>query len=403
MIQVEEALERILGNVSSLGAENVPLASSGGRILAEQIVAPIDLPAFDNSAMDGYAVHSDDLKGASPNVPVSLKLLGRIAAGEAPEQVRFERGGCVRVFTGSPVPSGANAVVMQEDTRSLESGSEAVEFLEAPRPWEFVRFRGEDIRKESAVIEPGTRIGFGEIAVLGALGFSEVSVRRQPRVALLATGNELTEPGDSIRGGGIYESNRQMLAQLVDQSGCQSSIRPIVIDDAEATRVALDEALASHDVVISTGGVSVGEMDFVKSAFEEIGGQLDFWRLSMRPGKPFTWGRRGDSVFFGLPGNPVSALVTFLILVRPFLLKQAGASELGLPIAQGALTEVVQNPGDRRHYVRVNLTDGKVSLSGRQASHAIHPLLSCNGLVDVGPGVSLEVGRKVEVLMISGD
>jgi molybdopterin molybdotransferase len=218
-------------------------------------------------------------------------------------------------------------------------------------------------------------------------------------VGLLATGSELTEPGQRIESGQIYESNRIGLAALIHSTGGVPRAFPLVLDNLEATRKALEEAFKECDVVVTSGGVSVGEMDFVKDAFERIGGNLEFWKVAIKPGRPFVYGKWKEKFLFGLPGNPVSAFVTFLLLVRPALLRWQGATEVTLPVSRGELAETLNNPGSRRHFVRVRMTaDGKVYSAGVQASHALSSLAAANGLVDVAADMGLQAGTPVQVL-----
>lgn len=395
MLEVEDAQSQILSVVETLPAERVSLPQARGRILRDPIASPLDLPRADLSAMDGYAVRAAATRGATPARPVKLKCLGSIPAGRPPS---FTVGGadCVRIFTGSWLPEGADAVVMQEDTRA---GSEWIEILDAVKPFENLRLRGEDVKQGRTVLSAGERLASGPIALLGALGLAELNVSRPPRVALLATGDELVEPGRDLQAGQIYESNRAMVAALVAQSGGCPQPFPIVPDSPEATRTALEHAFAECDAVITSGGVSVGEHDYVKAAFEAMGGRLEFWKVSMKPGKPFVFGRFGHKLLFGLPGNPVSAFVTFLLLVRPALLQMQGAHTVTLPAHPATLAEPVRNRGDRRHYVRAKVdASGQVRGAGLQASHALASLAAANALLTVPPDTDWPAGTPVTVL-----
>jgi molybdopterin molybdotransferase len=348
--------------------------------------------------MDGYAVRSGDVPGASQTNAKSLKLVGEIPAGGDPELPEINGGECVRVYTGSRLPKGADAVVMQEDARHADA--DHVEFTDSVKPWEHIRFQGEDIRKGTVLARTGESISVGHIAALAATGSARIAVSKRPRVALLATGDELVEPGSALAPGQIYESNRVLLAELVRAAGGQASVLPLVPDSLAATRDAFVSAWESHDVVLTTGGVSVGDYDFVRPALEEAGGVLDFWRVAVRPGKPFVHGRMDACHHFGLPGNPVSALVTFLLLVRPALLRMQGAQCVDLPIRRGMLTEDVANSGNRRHFMRVSIDErSRVRLGGAQASHAVKPLAETNGLLDVASNKTLKAGTEIEVLI----
>ncbi len=398
MIELEEALNRILSTIQLLEYEAVALTEAADRVLAEPIVSPVDLPRFDNSAMDGYAVRAADLAAASAERPASLWVRGKVAAGGVYAD-KVAAGTCVRLFTGSPLPEGADAVVMQEDTRLDPSRPDTVWFLEAVRPWENVRLRGEDAKRGATLAEAGDRLTFGQIGLLAAAGLLELKASRQPRVGLLATGSELAESGGPLQPGQIYESNRAMLAELLKRAGARPDIFPLVPDTMEATRSALERALARCDAAITTGGVSVGEFDFVKAAFEQLGGELDFWKVSIKPGKPFVFGRAGRKFLFGLPGNPVSALVTFLLLARPALARMQGACEASLSRCPGTLTGPLTNPADRRHFMRVVQDHaGRVRSVGGQASHLLSSIAKANGLVDVPPRTTLASGATVSVL-----
>ncbi|MBI4325563.1 MAG: molybdopterin molybdotransferase MoeA [Chloroflexi bacterium] len=398
MLDLETAQERILGAIEPLGIEAVPLRAAAGRIAGARIPAPMDLPPFDNSAMDGYAVRAADVAEAGPAKPVALRLIGTVAAG-AFFQGTVAAGTCVRIFTGSPLPAGADAVVMQEDTRVDPARPEVVDFLDAAKPCENVRSKGGDVRKGTVLAEAGEKLGVGRISLLASSGLTEVLAGRQPVAGLLATGSELREGGQTLAPGQIYESNRVALAALLDRLGAVPRVFPLVNDTLHDTRSALEAAFAECDAVVSSGGVSVGEWDFVKRAFQEMGGELDFWKVAIKPGKPFVFGRWRGKFLFGLPGNPVSATVTFLLLVRPAILRFQGARQLELPAHPGVLIEPLANPGERRHFVRVTVnTRSEVRLSGVQASHVLSSLAEANGLVDVPAQTTLPAGSSVQVL-----
>jgi molybdopterin molybdotransferase len=398
MLELEQARERILDALQPLPTEVVSLNAAAGRVLAEPVLAPSALPAFDNSAMDGYAVRAEDLKEARKDAPVTLPLIARVAAGETPV-APLQPKTCIRLFTGSALPPGADAVVMQEDTRPAPQKPDQVVFLESIRPWENVRFRGEDVKRETQLFAAGERLNAGRIGLLAALGFTEAKVRQQPRVGLVATGSELLEAGEPSAPGKIYESNRITLGILLSQFGAVPRTFPRVPDNLAATCSALEKALTECDAVVTSGGVSVGEFDLVRSAFSQIGGDLEFWQVAIKPGKPFVFGRWREKFLFGLPGNPVSALVTFLLLVQPALCRWQGAKHVSLPAHPGLLLEPLTNHGDRRHFMRVTVDpQGQVRSAGVQASHMMSSLAKANGLVDVAPNAILPAGTTVPVL-----
>lgn len=397
MLDLETAVAEVLAALPTPQAERISLVQAAGRILAGPVVSPIDLPCFDNSAMDGYAVRAAEVMGAKPDAPVRLRLQGRIAAGEIFSGA-LAPGECIRLFTGAPIPPGADAVVMQEDTR-VETGG--VLICDTVRPGENVRLRGEDLRSGASLGTPGQEVSPGLIGLLGAVGVGEIMVGRRPVTGVLATGSELREAGRPLTSGQIYESNRAMLVPLIARAGGTPKIYPLIRDTLDATRAALEEALQECDIIVTSGGVSVGEMDFVKAAFESLGGELQFWRVAIRPGKPFVFGRMGNKFLFGLPGNPVSAFVTFLLLARPALLRWQGAEEVFLPQQRGVLAEAFGNAGERRHFMRVRMdAAGKVYSAGKQASHVMSSLAGANGLLDLPAGANLPAGTEVSVRRI---
>ncbi|MBM3835694.1 MAG: molybdopterin molybdotransferase MoeA [Verrucomicrobia bacterium] len=398
MLELEEAQRRILSAVRPSSSELIPLQLALGRIVADSATAAIDLPTFDNSAMDGYAVRAEDLAHSSPERPVPLRLIGRVAAGEASRD-SVEPGACVRLFTGSPLPCGADAVVMQEDVRLVASDPSVIVFPESIKPWENVRFRGEDLKRGASITTAGEHLSAGQIALLASMGCREINVGARPVVGLVATGSELREPGEALGPAQIYESNRTSLAALISRVGGTAVVFPLVGDELSATRSVLERALNECDVVVTSGGVSVGEFDLVKNAFEALGAELMFWRIAVKPGKPFVFGRWREKLLFGLPGNPVSALVTFLLLVRPALLRFQGAANVSLLTHPAVMAEALVNRGDRRHFMRVTVDgEGKIRSAGAQASHIFSSLAKANGLIDVPAETTLQAGQTVSVL-----
>ena len=398
MLELEEAQAHILAALAPPTSEIIPLSDGAGRVLAERIQSPLDLPVFDNSAMDGYGVRAKDIASARPESPARLRLAGKVAAGEV-FAGDVASGTCVRLFTGSPLPRGADAVVMQEDTRLDPSAAGEVLFLTAASPGENVRLSGEDVKRGAQLVEAGKVLTVGRLSLLAAVGLMRVSVGRQPVVCLLASGSELRDAGQILAPGQIYESNRASLAALVRRAGAIPQVLPLVADTLAATRVALTEAFDQCDAVVTLGGVSVGEMDFIKSAFEEIGGQLQFWKVAIRPGRPFVFGRYRKKFLFGLPGNPVSAVVTCLLLVRPALLRWQGATDVSLPAHPGVLLESLANHGELRHFTRVKVdAAGRIRSAGRQASHLLSSMARANGLVDLPAHTTLAADTVVPVL-----
>lgn len=394
MLPFEAAIGRLLAELPTLPPESLGLELAAGRILAAAPTAAVDLPPFDNSAMDGYAARAAD----TANCPARLQVIGEVRAGGWFDG-SIQAGQCVRLFTGSPLPAGADAVVMQEDTRPLPGEPDFIEVIEGLKPWEFVRFRGEDVRAGTVLVEAGTRLQAPQLGLLAAAGVATVSVARAPRVALLPNGSELVPPGRELRPGQIYESNSVMLRTLLQRATPLVTSLPPPPDDLAAVTAALQSAFADADVVVTVGGASVGEHDLVKAAFTGLGGQLEFWRLALKPGKPFFFGRLEDKFLFGLPGNPVSAFVTAVLLVLPALRKLQGERDPGPATTPGVLAEPLGNPDRRRHFVRVR-TDatGQVRSTGTQASHLLSSLATADGLVDVPPGATLAEGLTVPVI-----
>jgi molybdopterin molybdotransferase len=400
MLELEEAQRRILDAVQTLSSELVPLSHADGRFLADRVVSAIDLPGFDNSAVDGFAVQSGDLISANCNAPVSLPVIGKIQAGEM-FAGKINPRQCARIFTGSALPDGADAVCMQEDTQPNLENTDEILFLDSVKPWENIRFKGEDVKVGSTLADAGLRLRAGQLSLLGATGVATVCAVRQPIVGLLATGSELREANQQIKSGQIFESNRLALATLTRKVSAIPKIFPLVPDTLAATRDALQKAFDESDAVITTGGVSVGEFDFVKSAFEQLGGTLDFWKVSMKPGKPFVFGRLGEKLFFGLPGNPVSAFVTFVVLVAPALGRMQGGTDHLWPTSFGKLLEPLENRGSRRHFMRVSVdSEGNVKSAGAQSSHILSALAKANGLVEIAPNTTIAPGTIVPVLRL---
>jgi molybdopterin molybdotransferase len=389
MITEEQALARIIENAEPLPARTVPLIEAREKFAATDVVARVALPRFDNSAMDGYAVVAAACGDGKPQ-----RLIGEQAAG-ADRGLRLQAGEAIRVFTGAPIPSGADAVVMQEDVRVEGAQIFVNTNVEVG---EFIRRRGCDLSEGQRIVEVGTRLRAQELALLASQGFAEVKVGGEVRVAIVSTGDELVAPGGTLSAGQIFDSNSVLLQALVEKCGATVARIQHCLDDAAAIEQAFRDALR-FDVLIVLGGVSVGARDLVKPSLNAIGAQTDLWRVAVKPGKPFLFGRAGDCAIFGLPGNPVSAFVTFLLFVRPTLLRMMGAGddELRLPETNAILREELCNDGDRPHYIRGQFTDGKFTPIGRQESHALFGLSRANALVRVPSGETFQSGATVTV------
>ena len=393
---VEEALARILADAQPIsGAEVLPLADCRHRILASDVYSEIAVPPADNSSMDGYALRFEDYAAGQRRFPLSQ----RVVAGAVGEPL--QAGTAVRIFTGAELPPGADTVVMQEDARADEG---VVEFGDGVRHADNVRPRGQDIASGSRVMEAGTRLSAAHLGLLASIGLPRVPVLPKLRVAILSTGNELVEPGQALAPGQIYNSNRYMLAGMLEDLGMTVVDMGIVPDDPAGTRRLLAEAAEAADVVLSTGGVSVGEEDHVKGAVEALG-ELQLWKLAIKPGKPLAYGRVAGKPFFGLPGNPSSVFVTFTVIARPYLLRMQGlTSDLRLTEIQATAAFDWPKPGKRQEYLRARLEthgDGTVvRLYPNQSSGVLASVAWGNCLVVVPVGKTLKVGSAVSVVLL---
>ncbi|WP_162910012.1 molybdopterin molybdotransferase MoeA [Aggregatilinea lenta] len=408
LMSVEEVVQRVLGQIVRLDAENVVAVDALGRVLAEDVVADADIPPFANSSMDGYALRAADTTGASAEHPVRLNVVADIPAGHVSERA-IGAGEAARIMTGAPLPPGADAVVQVEltdaewtrdDTADL-AGS--VGIVSAADAGDNVRDAGEDLRQGQAVLRAGTVLRPQDLGVLVSLGRTQVSVVRQPRVAIIATGDELVEAGEPLGPGQIRNSNSAVIAGLVSQNGGIPIRLPIAKDNLDAVRERFAEALAAQpDLIVSTAGVSVGAHDLVRAVIEELG-ELALWRVNLRPGKPLAYGRVGSVPFFGLPGNPVSTMITFDLFVRPAILKQGGRP-LAAPVTTAVVTEDMTFDG-RETYMRVTLRqDGDrlvAETTGTQSSGALLSMVLADGLLIVPAGTThVAAGTELGVRLL---
>ena len=392
MISEEEARGKILHHMAALPPRLVSLDEALDGFARRDLFARLALPSFDNSSMDGYAV----VAASATATDVRLKVTGEQPAG-LDRNLRVSYGEAVRIFTGAPIPRGADAVIMQEDVRV--EGSEIITTC-AVEPGENVRRRGADVAEGQKLLSLGERIHPQTIALLAAQGLAEVEIGGAVRAAIISTGDELVPPGRELRAGQIYDSNSPLVRALLRKTGVQVTSVTHCADSEKEIENAIRVGSAS-EVMIITGGVSVGARDFVKSALQAIGASLDLWRVAVKPGKPFLFGRAGGCAIFGLPGNPVSAFVTFLLFVRPAILKLMGANDeaLGFRQAGARLKGPLQNPGERPHYVRGTLRDGIFSPVGRQESHAVFGLSRANALMRLQAGEEVEDNAQVTALI----
>ncbi|MFS2223399.1 molybdopterin molybdotransferase MoeA [Pantoea sp. B65] len=375
LLSLEDARSRMLAQISPLrDSETVAITAAAGRITAEAVVSPLDVPPFANSAMDGYALRAADFNRDHP-----LTVAGKAFAG-APYQGEWPAGSCIRIMTGAALPPGTDAVVMQEQTESSDQG---IRILAPIRQGLNIRLAGEDIRQGASVLAAGVRLGAAELPLLASLGIATVRVLRKLRVAVFSTGDELQPVGEPLAAGQIYDTNRFAVHLMLDALGCEVLDLGIIKDDPGALRAAFQQANAAADVVISSGGVSVGEADYTKQILDELG-EISFWKLAMKPGKPFAFGRLPDSWFCGLPGNPVSAAVTFYQLVQPLLACLTGQQGEALPARMRARASEVlkKTPGrldfQRGVFSRTTEGDLQVRSTGHQGSHVFSSFSQAN-------------------------
>jgi molybdopterin molybdotransferase len=401
MIGVEEAQQRVLDAVGPPLEERVPLGDALGRVLREEVIAPRDVPGADNSAMDGYAVRADDIASASPDAPALLHVAGDLPAGSAARSP-VRPGTAMRIMTGATVPPGADCVAQVEIT---DGGGSEVRVFRPLAPGANIRRRGEDMREGEVVLRAGMRIGAGELGVAASAQRGELLVGRRPLVAVFSTGAELVDLGAPVGAGQVVNSNSWSLAALVEESGAIVRRLGIVGDTKEATIRAIESALDA-DIVLSSGGVSVGAYDFVKDALDELGAETIFWKVAMKPGKPVAVSRLRGKLYFGLPGNPVSCMVSFHLFIAPALRKAMGMTA-GLlpPMIHARLAAPLEAKGARRVYMRVRVTASEGELvaapARAQGSGVSTSMVGANGLAVLDPGASsFAAGESAPVVLI---
>lgn len=388
MLDVDIALKKILESATAITEiEHCPLNKAMACLLAQDQFSGVNVPPADNSAMDGYALNIDDLKGNQNTLPISQT----ITAGSAPAPLT--KGTAARIFTGAEIPSGANAVVMQEQ---CEQQANQVTFPDHIPLHNNIRPIGQDIQQGEKILSQGTRLQAQHIGLLASVGIAQVPVYRKLRVAILSTGSELVEPGQTLAPGKIYNSNRYLLLGMLEDLGVEAKDLGVVEDNLQATQEKLLEA-ADADLIITTGGVSVGDEDHVKNAIKALG-ELDLWRLALKPGKPLALGRIGQTPLFGLPGNPVSTFVTFLLFVRPFIqIQQGGQYSAPQSLALTARFNTKANP-KRQEYLRVKISQGQASPYKNQSSGVLSSVVWADGLAIVPKGTAVNEGDLIEVI-----
>jgi molybdopterin molybdotransferase len=403
LISIEEARSRVLAEALPLPAEHVPLPDTVGSVLAEDIVATHSVPPFDNSGMDGYAVRAVDIVEAAPASPARLFISATIPAGHV-ATAALAPGQAARIMTGAPIPVGADTVAQSEITSEDDA---YVNIYEPVRPGKNIRRAGEDVMAGDRVLSAGMILGPAEIGLLASLGHPTVSVHRRPKVAVISTGSELVEVDQPLGPGQIRNSNSYSIRALCRQMGVEATAFGIVPDDQEATRRAIEAGL-DYDVLLTSGGVSVGRFDFVKDVQDELGVERRLWGVAMKPGKPLAFGVRGKTLVFGLPGNPVSAMVSFELFVKPALLRLMGYRKTTRPLYQAVIEEDVANTDGRTYVVRVRAwrEDGTwhASSTGAQGSGILRSMVGANGLAFVPGGArGVKAGETVEFLLLRED
>jgi molybdopterin molybdotransferase len=397
LLELDEARRLVLGATGLLGSEDVELADALGRALAENVVAREPVPAFDSSAMDGFAARAEDLAGASGGSPVVLSVVDESRAG-APADTTLMPGQAIAISTGAMLPAGADTIVRLEDAVGAE---DRVEVLVAPAPGHDVRRAGDDIGAGDTVLRRGVEIGPAALGVLASLGRESVPCSRRPRVSLLTSGDELIAPGAGSRAGAVRDSNRFTISALARRAGAELVRCATVADDAERTVAALALAVEDVDVAVICGGVSVGVHDHVRPALRALGAQQELWGIALKPGRPTWFGTIGETLVFGLPGNPVSAMVTFVLLVRPALRVLAGLAPL-LPRATAVLEHDYAKPPGRAHAVRCRVSEREdgwhAEACGPQGSHVLTSMLGADALAMIPTACDgVRAGERVEI------
>ena len=400
MIRVEEALNHILNSISPLDLEKTDILNALGRVIGEDIYAGRNIPPKDNSAMDGYALKSEDTKGASVDTPVIVETIEDIPAGYL-SQKTVGSGQAARIMTGAYVPEGADTVVKVEDTE--RDGNHVRIFVESPRG-ENIRYSGEDVKEGDLVISKGKIVGPAEVGMLASLGRSFIKVYQKPLVAIIATGDEIADIDEGTSGEKIISSNSYSLHAQVRECGALP-LQTGIAKDRKESLIAAFRAAQRADVIISSGGVSVGDYDFVKDVMEQMGTNIEFWQVAQRPGKPLAFGTMEGKLVFGLPGNPVSSMITFEEYVRPALLKMMGREEIFRRTITAILTEDIKKKGGLKHFIRALVKkEGKrftVSTTGEQGSGILTSMVLANGIIVLPEDMTLvKKGEEVAVQLI---
>ncbi len=405
LVPLAEAQARVLSRIEPLAAESVPLGEARGLVLAQPVAARENIPPFANTGMDGFAVRAGDTAGATSDAPVALTIAGTIAAGAVADRP-LAAGEAMRIMTGAPIPEGADAVIMVELTRPDPSGHDTVVLCRAEVPLgNHIRPSGDDLLAGTAVFSPGEVLSPAHIGMLATLGYSEVLVIRRPRVGVFSTGDELITGPQALGPGQIRDSNRPQLLALLDEAGLHPVDLGWLPDDEIAIEEALRKGAETCDALVTSGGVSMGDFDFVKTILQRLG-DMNWMQIAIKPAKPFAFGSVLDTPIFGLPGNPVSSAVSFELLARPALLTMMGRPDTQRRHVWALADEPMpRRPDGKTHYVRVTVTDSvdgapRVRSAGNQGSHQLSGLANANGLAAVPDGDGLATGDRVNVLLL---
>ncbi len=399
MISVQEAQSIISNNIQPLSFETISLENAGNRVIARDITATFPMPRFNNSAMDGFAVCAVDTEGADKLSPVILKMAGVSSAG-TPSDIILKPGQCAQCMTGAAIPDGADAIVIVENTSGF-SDSGTVQIFQEAKIGEHIRRQGEEIQEGDVLISRGTCITAGEIGILATFGYEKVSVMKKPKVAIFVTGSELIEPGNKIKTGQIYNSNLYMFAELAEKSGVEVVMREVIKDDKDSLRRLLSEALQICDVIISSGGVSMGRFDYVREVYKKIGVQEHFWKVAQKPGKPLFFGTAESTLIFGLPGNPVSSFICYVEYVHPVM--QDLQQKKRDPKHQAILAENFPVESNKHRYLfGRSWIDSKGKLlcspASKIGSHMLTASLESNCILESPPGKQgLKAGDEITI------
>ena len=398
MIPFQEAKSIVSNQLFQLDQEKVPLSAAANRVLAENVVASMPSPSFDNSAMDGFAVRAEDIGRASKENPITLKVVSISSAG-SPSELEIGTGECAQCMTGAAIPNGADAVVMVEDTSGYLDSKSVQIFCEA-HEGKHIRFKGEEISKNDLLIPKGTIITASEIGTCATFGYKKLTVSQKPTIAIFGTGNELVEPGNELEPGQIYNSNLYVFADLAEKAGAEVIMRDVLKDDKDSLRQFLSKALATCNVVVSSGGVSMGRYDYVRDVFMELGVKEHYWKVAQKPGKPLFFGSGLNTLIFGLPGNPVSSYIGFMEWVWPALANMMGKNE-AKPLT-GTLKESFPRESVKRRFLfgKAWIENGKLVCrpASKVGSHMLTSALEANSILCAEPGNGiLNAGDKISV------